>query len=174
MLALALVGSRAPGFNHDCASKLQSLMMAIDEIGELADARDAAMLRALETAASSLRELNALLNANRALTKTPVRTATTLRELFAKASERVSVRIVGDVPERAIEVAMPAVTHALAMLIDLASELGPRGRQITIEDGIVKSAKQASPETLEIATFAFARDGGALVVTPTGFAISFA
>ena len=175
LLALALVGSRASGFNHDCASKLQGLMMALDEITELADASaDADLLRAVETASGALRELTVLLNANRALTKPPVRTATTVRELFAKAAERASARLVGELPEHAIEVALPAVTHALALLFDLAAELAPGGRTIAIEGGVVRTAKQASPELLAIATFALARDGGSLAVVPSGFAISFA
>jgi len=175
LLALALVGSRASGFNHDCASKLQSLMMSLDEITEIADAsHNAELIRAAETATGALRELNALLNGNRALTKAPVRTATTLRELFAKAAERISVRLEGDVPERAISVALPAMTHAIALLFDLASELGPRGRTVVIEDGVVRSSKQPSPEILAIATFAITRDGGTLALVPPGFAISFA
>ncbi len=175
LLALALVGSRAPGYNHDCASKLQSIVMALDEIGEIAESLgDPNLTRAAETATASLRELNTLLQANRAMTKTPVRTKTTLRELFAKAGERVSVQISGDVPAQPIEVALPAVIHALAMLLDLAGELTPRGRVATIEAGIVKSAREAPHEVLAVAAFAIARDGGSLVATPAGFAISFA
>ena len=174
LLALALTGSRAPGFNHDCASKLQSLVMALDEISEIADAnQDATLASAAEMATGALRELNALLNGNRALTKPPVRTATTLRELFVAAGARVSVQIAGELPERTVEVALPAVTHVLAMLFDLAAELTPRGRAVTIADGIVKSTKQPTPTVLALAEFALARDGGTLAVTPAGFAISF-
>jgi hypothetical protein len=174
LLALALVGSRASGFNHDCASKLQSLMMALDEIAELADAsRNTELIRAADTATGSLRELNTLLNGNRALTKAPVRTATPLRELFAKAAERVSSRVEGEVPERTVEVALPAMTHALSLLFDLAAEMGPRGRMVMIANGIVRASKQPSPEVLAIASFAIARDGGTLAVVPDGFALSF-
>ena len=56
----------------------------------------------------------------------------------------------------------------------LAAELAPGGRTIAIEGGVVRTAKQASPELLAIATFALARDGGSLAVVPSGFAISFA
>lgn len=175
LLALALVGSRAPGFNHDCASKLQSLMMALDEITEIADAGgNADLIRAVETATGALRELNALLNANRALTKAPARTATTVRELFARAAERVSVRVDGELPEQAIQVAVPAMTHALALLFDVAAELAPRGRTIAIADGVVRSSRQPSAEVVALASFALARDGGTLALVPAGFAISFA
>ena len=175
LLALALLGSRASGFNHDCASKLQSLMMALDEITEVADANpDPNLRRAVETAVLAMRDLNVLLNANRALAKEPVRSATTVRELFARAAERVSVRLDGELPEHAIQVALPAVTHALALLFDVAAELAPRGRVVAVAGGVVRSAKQASPEVVALATFALARDGGTLQLLPAGFAISFA
>jgi len=172
LLALALTGSRAPGFNHDCASKLQAIMMALDEITELAEG-NAELMRAADTATESLRELNALLNGNRALTKPPTRTATTLRELFTKAAERVSCQIAGDVSERAIEVAMPACVHALAMLLDLAAELGPRGRQVHVVEGVVRTQKQPSEDVLAIAQFALGRDGGKIEIGPTGYLITF-
>jgi len=35
LMVLAVIGSRVSGFHHDIASKLQGLMMSIDEIGEL-------------------------------------------------------------------------------------------------------------------------------------------
>ena len=49
LLALALVGSRAPSFHHDLASKLQGLMMAIDEIGEVAGDVPPPVMHAIET-----------------------------------------------------------------------------------------------------------------------------
>lgn len=172
LLALALTGSRAPGFNHDCASKLQAIMMALDEITELADGNPE-LMRAADTATESLRELNALLNGNRALTKAPARATTTVRELFAKAGERVSCQIVGDVSERSIEVALPACVHALAMLLDLAAELGPKGRQVQIVEGVVRTGKQPSDDVLAIAQFALGRDGGKVEIGPTGYLITF-
>ena len=50
MMQLAMIGSRASAFHHDCASKLQGLVMALDELGELAEGGDANMLRAIEAA----------------------------------------------------------------------------------------------------------------------------
>ena len=175
LLALALTGSRAASFNHDCASKLQSLFIALDEITEIAEASgDAALVLAAETATGSVRELNTLLVGNRALTKAPVRTETTLRELFVTAAERVSVRIVGELPERPLQVAVPAITHVLALLIDLAAELTPSGRAVTIEGAILRAKKTPQPALLALAEFALGRDGGSLAITPAGFAISFA
>ena len=174
LLAFALTGSRAPGFNHDCASKLQAIMMALDEITEVAeDLAHPELLRATETANGSLRELNALLNGNRALVKLPVRTTTTLRELYLKAGERVSVHVVGELGETAIEVALPAVVHAVAMLLDLAAELGPKGRQVTVVEGVIRSQKPLPEELKAIAEFALERDGGRLVIGPSGYHVSF-
>src|SRR5581483_1744797 len=71
LLHLAMVGSRASAFHHDCASKLQGLVMALDELGELSEHGDPQVLRAIEAAMESTKELHALLNMNRALTKPP-------------------------------------------------------------------------------------------------------
>ncbi|HEX8106419.1 MAG TPA: hypothetical protein VF516_01775, partial [Kofleriaceae bacterium] len=71
---LAMVGSRAPAFHHDCASKLQGLVMALDELSELTENGDPQLIRAVETALEASRELNALLNLNRTLTRPATRT----------------------------------------------------------------------------------------------------
>ena len=75
LLALALVGSRAPSFNHDLASKLQGLMMAVDEISEVSGEVPPPVMRAIQTAQGALRDVLALLTTNRALTKPPVKCA---------------------------------------------------------------------------------------------------
>ena len=90
---LATLGSRMPAFHHDAASKLQSLMMALDEISELAHP-DAADLRAsIDTAHSSLRELNQILAANRAIAKAPQRARIALPELVSQAASGSGVRL---------------------------------------------------------------------------------
>ena len=71
LLSLALVGSRAPSFHHDLASKLQGLMMAIDEISEVSGEVPPPVLRAIETAHGALREVLALLGTNRAPVTVP-------------------------------------------------------------------------------------------------------
>ena len=95
---LAMVGSRAPAFHHDCASKLQGLVMALDELTELTENGDPQLIRAVETALEASRELNALLNLNRTLTRPAARTAIALDELFARAAERVGVALRGGPP----------------------------------------------------------------------------
>ena len=93
LLQLALVGTRAPGFHHDCASKLQGLLMALDEISELtADGSDD-LRSAVEAATEASRELNALLSTNRALTKPPARAPIALGELVSRAAARVAVSV---------------------------------------------------------------------------------
>ena len=54
VLAWAAVGSRISGFHHDSASKLQSLMMALDEAAELAG-NQPELARSLETAMTYVR-----------------------------------------------------------------------------------------------------------------------
>ena len=87
LLSLAIVGSRAPSFHHDLASKLQGLMMAIDEIGELTGEGSPSVAHAIETAHTTLREVLGLLNVNRALTKAPTKSRTTLAEMMTARRE---------------------------------------------------------------------------------------
>jgi hypothetical protein len=178
LLQLAMVGSRAPAFHHDCASKLQGLLMALDELSELTENGDPQLLRPIEAAMHASRELNALLNINRALTKPAARTAIALKTLTAQAAERVGVRLSGDLPDLAVSVAVPPVTHALALAIDVAAGAG-RGRTLAIgaaaAGGGVELAlhcQAASPpnasDSLTIATFVVAREGGKLWCAANG------
>src|SRR5262249_6816696 len=93
---LAALGARMASFNHDIASKVQGLMMALDEIGELApNMGDPDLARASETAMQALKELHALLSQNRALTKPPVKTKVALGELMRTAGARAGVGVRG-------------------------------------------------------------------------------
>ncbi len=175
MMQLAMVGSRASAFHHDCASKLQGLVMALDELGELSEGGDPNVLRAIEAATESTRELHALLNINRALTKPQARAATGLGDLLLKAAHRVGITVHGVPPASApvlVEVAAAAATHALALVFDVAAGTG-RGRSLTISvsDGAATvdlSLPAASPapsnasEMLAIASYVLARDGARL------------
>jgi hypothetical protein len=178
LMSLAIVGSRAPGFHHDIASKLQGLMMAVDEITEGLEGGDPQLQRAVETAALALKELNGLLNFNRALTKPaqPVRVA--FRELVALASMRVYVSIDGELPDATVMVAAPSTVHGLSLAFDVAAGPG-RGRTLAaaaaISDGHLVMTLAASPsppptaaESLAIATFVFARDRGELRCADAG------
>jgi len=178
LLQLAMVGSRAPAFHHDCASKLQGLLMALDELSELTENGDPELVRPIEAAMQASRELNALLNLNRALTKPAPKVTIGLRELVAQAAERVTVRIADTLPELSVHVAAAPVIHALALAIDVAGGAG-RGRTLTVSaklaDRRVELALhiQAPPptnasESLAIATFVVEREGGALCCAAGG------
>jgi len=172
LLQLALVGSRAPAFHHDCASKLQGLVMALDELSELTEGGDPQILRALESALEASRELNGLLNINRALTKPPGRTDIAVQDLVTRAAQRVGITVQGALPAALVCVSVPSMTHGLALVLDVAGGTG-RGRTLGVAAtkiaGGVELAFAISPstpsnagESLAIATFAVTRDGGRL------------
>jgi hypothetical protein len=178
LLQLAMVGSRAPAFHHDCASKLQGLVMALDELSELTENGDPQLIRAIEAAIEVSRELNALLNMNRALTKPAAKTPIALRDLMKAAASRVGVTLQGTLPELMVNVVVAPVTHALALTIDVAAGAG-RGRALVVgaepvaRDVEIAMHASASPptnasEALAIATFVIARDGGRLWCATAG------
>jgi hypothetical protein len=173
MLALALLGSRMPSFHHDVASKLQSLMMAIDELEELAEGGE--MKAAAGSAASAVRELTTLFATNRALAKAPQRRPTPIGELFARAAERGGVRTTGELPPCTVEVALPSIAHACAVILDLAAGPLSMGRTAEITgsiDGgtliVIVTGPPNAPlpnnagDVLALATFALEREHGSL------------
>lgn len=175
---LAMLGSRASAFHHDCASKLQGLVMALDELTELTDNGDPQVVRAIEAAIEASHELSELLNVNRALTRPAARTSVVLRELVARAAERVGVAVHGTLPEVNISVGVASVTHALALAIDAAAGTG-RARSLAVSaeraEGGVELALHSSPlqaptagDVLAIATFMIARERGRLWCSAAG------
>jgi hypothetical protein len=188
IFALATVGSRMPSFHHDCASKLQSLVMALDEISEIAEAgADADIQRAAATATVALRELQAMFNTNRALTRATPPVKISLGELIGRAAERAGLVVQGDIPAVHVEVNVSALTHAFAVVFDLAAGAIKLGRAVAISTsqanghvtltvrapaGSKAAANQAS-EMIAIATFALRRDRGDLrCARGDGFVIS--
>jgi hypothetical protein len=176
LLELAMIGSRAPGFHHDVASKLQSLVMALDEIGELSGTANPDLHLAVETASTALREVQQLFAQNRSLAKLPQKTRVGLTDLLARASDRSAVRMRGELPKCELLVAVPALVHALALVLDVAGGTNHHTRVVEVTADIndervlltlvgptaaVVAAPQAA-EALAIATFALARDGGEL------------
>ncbi len=173
MMALALLGSRMPSFHHDVASKLQSLMMAVDEIGELADNPEARAAAAL--AMSAVKELTQLFSTNRALAKAPARRPTPIAELFARAAERSGVKTTGELPACDVEIALPSIAHTCAVIFDLAA--GPLSMGRTVELSGVREGSQIvvtvrgpagaplpanAGDVLALAAFAFVREQGEL------------
>jgi hypothetical protein len=178
LLQLALVGTRATAFHHDCASKLQGILMALEELGELTAQADPEVVRAIDSAIEASRELNALLATSRQLTKPPVKAVIGLGELVARAAARVSVTVHGALPDASVEVAIPAISQALALAIDVAAGAG-RTRSLAIAGALVDAgveltleaaavAPTTAPEALAIASFAIERDGGRLWCAATG------
>ncbi len=174
LVQYAAVGSRVSGFNHDIASKIQGVMMAIDEISELAASTD--VQRAAETAHTALGELNQLLQANRALSKAPVKTAIEIGELVKRSAARVGVTLKSEVTGATVHVGVPVVTQALALSIDAAAGL-ERRRSIAIEARIdgnrvelaMPFAATTSPDAgtpLALANSILARQDGELRCSP--------
>lgn len=179
LLAWAAVGSRISGFHHDSASKLQSLMMALDEAAELAaDRPDVA--RPLETAMASLKELHGLLTENRALAKTPVRKDAHLAEIVQKAIARHGVKLKAPVAAATVHVAPPSITQAISLLADVIA--GPQKGARTIEavvtpgENVVLALTGTAPaetalDAIMIATFLIEREQGAVYSAPNGFQV---
>ena len=177
VLQLATVGSRMPSFHHDAASKLQSLMMAIDELSEIAEAgTDSDLQRAAATAMASLRELQTMFNTNRALTRAPQPVKISLGELIGRAAERAGLVVQGDVPAVHVDANVSALTHAFAVVFDLAAGAIKLGRAVVISTAqdnghvtlTVRAPAGSKPvmtqpsEMIAIATFAIRRDRGDL------------
>src|SRR5690349_15816866 len=168
---LAMVGSRAPVFHHDCASKLQGLVMALDELSELTENGDPQLIRAVETALEASRELNALLNLNRSLTRAVPKTLIAVSELITRGAERAGVSIRAPLPGGiSVNVGVAAMVHALALVVDIAAGTG-RGRSLEVSvtqtGGDVELALRTAPQqaptagdALAIAGFVVGRDGG--------------
>ncbi|HEY4176217.1 MAG TPA: hypothetical protein VGM90_05280 [Kofleriaceae bacterium] len=183
LLSLAVIGSRAGGFNHDIASKLQGLMMALDEISELGE-QDSNLARSAESAHTALKEVLSTLNVNRAMTKPPSRAPISLPELWTRAGERVYVTLKGQLPTVDVEVSAATMTQALALALDVCGGPG-RGRAIsadvaqtathvTVTFPAVMPLPSNAAEALAIATYVLARDGGSFTCCDGGksFAIS--
>ena len=180
MLAFAAVGSRISGFHHDAASKLQGMMMAIDEISELATGDVAT---AAATASAALQDLHKILTVNRALAKAPQRKATPIKELVARAAERHGVKVRGELPAGSVQIALPSIAHAVSIPFDITA--GPVSKARTIDVTCSVGAKVTlditaggelaaianANELLALAAFLLRREDGALACKPNGFVV---
>lgn len=181
LLGYAAVGTRVSSFHHDVASKLQSLMMSLDEIGELVDGE---LRIAAETAQGAVRELHGLVMVNRALTKRPQRKRVPLRELVGAAAGRAGMKLRGEIPVIDVEIAPPSITHALALVLDLVAGpvSGTRTADVShrIEEGaivveVTNTATTPSTQTNEllcVASFLLRREDGSLACQPNGFVVT--
>jgi hypothetical protein len=179
---LALLGSRMSSFHHDLASKVQALMMSLDEISERATNGESTIGEAAENAQDAIRAMHQLLTANRALTKPPVRATVALAELLQHAAARARVQLrTADWPRCEVHVFVPAVTHALAQVLEVAAGPSPLDRSVDAAlafDGAAvvtltgpgETVNTAAPagELLALAAFAIDREGGALTCAANG------
>lgn len=178
LMTFAVIGSRVSSFNHDIASKLQGLMMSIDEIDEICErVSDADLRRATETAQLAIKEASAMLSANRALTRT-ARSKVQLGELVKQASERSGVSVHGTLPDAQIEVVVALTAHALGLALDAVGGTG-RARGVgvtaTIEGGgahLVFTGEPAkSGDAFALAAFVIAHAGGELRCRANGVSV---
>ncbi len=183
LMMYATVGSRASGFHHDTASKLQSLVMALDEISELIGEEESDLRTATETAQTAVRQLHVLLTANRALTKPPQRTTALVPELLHHSASRHAVKLRGEVASLAVHVAVPAMTHAFAVLLDMIAGPPASGRAVEVTartdagratltlTGNVEPTHPNANELIAVASFVLAGEGGALRCGPRRFTV---
>jgi hypothetical protein len=176
IMHLATVGSRTLAMQHDVASKLQSLMMAVEEIGDLAEgpAIPSELRDAAAAAVSALANVNEMFAASRAFARRTDRARTSVAELLRKAARRAGVTIdVTAVGEVDIHVTPAMVEHALSLLLDVLGAEGERSRyvgasaEVTATEVIVTlvggGAAQTRPQATDlvaIAMYAIGRDHG--------------
>lgn len=173
LISLALVGTRATGFNHDLASKLQGLLMTLEDLAErLGDRGEPELHRAASEASLAAQEIAGLVTESRALTRSPGPSRRTLRELLAASCDRAGVELLAELPEVELDVIAPHVVHALALAIEVAAGPG-RGRPLEstcrvdggrVELVLVAAAKATSyaSEYLALASAILRRDRGDL------------
>lgn len=183
VLAMASLGARVPAFNHDIASKLQGVMMALDELDELVDRRAGSDARnALETAQGALAELNGLLGASRALARGAKRVAIALTDLIAQAAARTGVKLQGELPPGPVLCSPVSCAHGLSLMFDVlcgvqrtrAIEVTSRRVDETIEltFATVAPPPPHASELLLLAGYELAREGGTLRCVPAGIAVT--
>lgn len=185
LMALALLGSRMPSFHHDVASKLQSLMMAVDELVEIAETIEARA--AANSAMTSVKELTQLFATNRALAKAPQRRPTPIGELVARAAERSGVKTSGELPPCTVDIALPSIAHACAVIMDLSAGPLTMGRTVGLTGALTErfvtitvNGPPNAPlpanagDMLALASFALAREGGELRCGPDRYVIKLA
>ena len=173
MISLALVGTRATGFNHDLASKLQGLLMTLEDLVErLGERGEPELARAASEASVAAQEIAGLITESRALTRSPGPSRRSLRELVAASCDRAGVDLMTELPQVELDIIAPHVTHALALAIEVAAGPG-RGRPLEstcrVDGGrielVISAARQSTSyasEYLALAAAILRRDRGDL------------
>lgn len=171
LVTLALIGSRASGFNHDLASKLQGLMMTIEDLAErLAEHGDPELHRAAAEASVMAQEIAALVTVSRQLTRSSTPTRRPLRELIAASCDRAGVELATELVEAEVELAAPPVIHAVSLAIEVAAGPGRGGAldatcrfdgsRIELVLAAVPQTTALASEYLALASAILRREGG--------------
>jgi hypothetical protein len=175
LLRLAFVGTRTPGFNHDFATRLQTLLLTVDALSIVATRRGDDELRGMAAEVSaSAQQFNDLLAGNRALVPAAPRTCESLRDIVRQAIERSNIVLLCELPDVDLAVTAPAVIHALVLAFAVAAAVRPgRGaevaatchrleRHLELELEVVTPPPDHAPESLAVAAEMLSRDGGDL------------
>jgi hypothetical protein len=171
MIRLALVGSRAAGLNHDLASKLQGLLMTIEDLTErLAERGEPELHRAATDASAAAQDLVGLVKSSRQLTRTSSPQRQPLRELIAESCDRAGVELAVELVDAHVQLVAAHAIQAISLAIEVAAGPG-RGRPLESTCRLVegrielvllaaeRSTSYAS-EYLAIASAVLRRDGG--------------
>lgn len=173
VFALALIGSAAGAANHDLGSRLQSLLMALDELEILAETHPdiTPLLGALRESTDSAIEL---LAANRALVRGK-RERIAVADLVTRASRRAGVRVSADGVADSIDGPVEVLVQAIALVIELASAGDPlRIVPVTLAaTSVTLPCATADSTKLVVAKAAIEAAGGRLVISTDQVAISF-
>ena len=170
-MTLAMVGSRAHGLNHDLASKLQGLLMTLEDLVErLAERGEPELHRAASDASTAAQELAGLITGSRQLTRNPGPSRRPLRELIAASCDRAGVELHTRLVDAEVELVMPHAIHALSLAIEVAGGPGrsrPLDSECRVVDGrielVLPAARQTTSyasEYLALAAAILRRDGG--------------
>jgi hypothetical protein len=173
ILSLALAGSRAPGFQHDVAGKLQTLVTALEEIEDRsAVLADTELNVAVACAREAVHDLTKQLQAYRALTRRSRASLTPVRILIERAAERAGVKIRGEVPAIEVTVPLPEAIQATALLLDgAAGKSVPREVTVAFDERGFTLPRGASAESVAVASYVYRRDGGDVRATDDALAV---
>lgn len=171
MMTLAMVGTRANGLNHDLASKLQGLLMTLENLVEqLAERGESELHRAAEDASAAAQDLAGLVMGSRQLTRSPGPSRRPLRELIDASCERAGLHLQTQLVNADVKVVVPHAIHALSLAIEVAGGPGrsrPLDSECRLVDGrielVLPAARQTTSyasEYLALAAEILRRDGG--------------
>lgn len=175
LLRLAFVGTRWPVFNHEFATRLQSLLMSIDALSHMIAKRGDDELRQMVVEVSAAtQQFSDLLEWNRALIRPPSRAPESLRELVRQATASSNIVVLCELPDVDLTVTAPAIIHALVLAFAVAAAVRPgRGaqvpatchllqRHVELALAVVTPSPEYAAEALAVAAEMLLHEGGEL------------